>query len=97
MYLKYAHRQTLFLILNFFYSLKFGFLLFEENYQWNRCYMLNDSCISSTLKRVSLYMLKDGENLKDNQRNEISIRNIKLSEPKRRNRCIHSRIYVRAN
>ena len=59
--------------------------------------MLNDSCISSTWKRVSLYMLKDGENLKDNQRTEISIRTIKLSERKRRNRCIHSRIDVRAN
>ena len=40
-------------------------------------------------------MLKDGENLKDNQRKEISIRN-KLSEGTSRNRCIHSRIYVRA-
>ena len=41
-------------------------------------------------------MLKDGENLKDNQRNEISIRNIKLSERTSRNRCIHRRIDVRA-
>ena len=41
-------------------------------------------------------MLKDGENLKDNQRKEISIRNIKLSEGTSRNRCIHSRIDVRA-
>ena len=30
-----------------FYLMKFGFLLFEENYHWNRCYMLNDSYISS--------------------------------------------------
>ena len=48
------------------------------------------------LKTSSLSMLKDGENLKDNQRKEISIRNIKLSEVTSRNRCIHSRIYVRA-
>ena len=41
-------------------------------------------------------MLRDGENLKDNQRNEITIRNIKLSECTNRNRCIHSRIDVRA-
>ena len=41
-------------------------------------------------------MLKDGEKLKDNQRKEISIRNIKLSEGTSRNRCIHSRIDVRA-
>ena len=41
-------------------------------------------------------MLKDGENLKDNQRKMISIRNIKLSEGKSRYRCIHSRIDVRA-
>ena len=41
-------------------------------------------------------MLKDGENLKDNQKKEISIRNIKLSEGTSRNRCIHSRIDVRA-
>ena len=42
-------------------------------------------------------MLKDGENLKDNQRNEISIiRNIKLSERTSRNRRTHSRIDVRA-
>ena len=41
-------------------------------------------------------MLKDGENLKDNQRKEISIRNIKLSEGTSRNRCIHRRIDVRA-
>ena len=41
-------------------------------------------------------MLKDGENLKDNQRKEISITNIKLSEGTSRNRCTHSRIYVRA-
>ena len=39
-------------------------------------------------------MLEDGENVKDNQRKEISIRNIKLSECTSRNRCIHSRIYV---
>ena len=32
---------------------------------------------------------------KDNQRKEISIRNIKLSECTSRNRCIHSRIDVR--
>ena len=74
--------------------MKFGFLLFEEKYQWNRCYMLNDSYISSAWKRVGLYMLKEGE--KDNPRNEISIRNIKLSEHMSRNRCIHSRIHVRA-
>ena len=41
-------------------------------------------------------MLKDEENYKDNQRNEISIRNIKLSECTSRNCCIHSRIDVRA-
>ena len=41
-------------------------------------------------------MLKDGENLKDNQRKESSIRNIKLSEGTSRNRCIHSKIDVRA-
>ena len=40
-------------------------------------------------------MLEDGENVKDNQRKEISIRNIKLSECTSRNRCIHSSIYVR--
>ena len=40
-------------------------------------------------------MLKDGENVKDNQRKEISIRNIKLSERTSRNRCIYSRIDVR--
>ena len=27
------------------YLMKFGFLLFEENYQWDRCYILNDSCV----------------------------------------------------
>ena len=41
-------------------------------------------------------MLKDGENLKYNQRKEISIRNIKLSEGTSRNRCIQSGIDVRA-
>ena len=41
-------------------------------------------------------MLKDGENLKDNQRNEISISNIKLSERTSKNRCIHRRMDVRA-
>ena len=41
-------------------------------------------------------MLKDGENLKDNQRKETSIRNIKLSERTSINRCSHSRIDVRA-
>ena len=40
-------------------------------------------------------MLKDGENVKDNQRKDISIRNIKLSERTSRNRCIYSRIDVR--
>ena len=40
-------------------------------------------------------MLKDGENVKDNQRKEISIRNIKLSECTSRNRCIYSRRDVR--
>ena len=40
-------------------------------------------------------MLEDGENVKENQRKEISIRNIKLSECTSRYRCIHSRIYVR--
>ena len=40
-------------------------------------------------------MLKDGENVKDNQRKEISIRNIKLSEHTSRHRCIYSRIDVR--
>ena len=40
-------------------------------------------------------MLKDGENVKDNQRKEISIRYIKLSERTSRNRCIYSRIDVR--
>ena len=33
--------------------------------------------------------------MKDNQRKEISIRNIKLSEFTSRNRCIDSRIDVR--
>ena len=41
-------------------------------------------------------MLKDGENLKDIPRNEISIKNIKLSERTSRIRCIHNRIDVRA-
>ena len=41
-------------------------------------------------------MLKDGKNLKDNQRNKISISKIKLSERTSRNRCIHSSIVVRA-
>ena len=41
-------------------------------------------------------MLKDRENLKDNLRKEISARNIKLSEGTSRDRCIHSRIDVRA-
>ena len=41
-------------------------------------------------------MMKGGENVKDNQRKEISIRNLKLSEVTSRNRCIHSRIDVRA-
>ena len=41
-------------------------------------------------------MMKGGENVKDNQRKEISIRNLKLSEGTSRNRCIHSRIDVRA-
>ena len=41
-------------------------------------------------------MLKDGENLKDHQQNEISIRNIDLSDSTSRTRCIHSRIDVRA-
>ena len=86
LHLTFDHRQTLFLIL---YLMKFGFLLFEENYQWTRCYMSNDSFICSAWKRVDLYKLKDGENLKDDQRNEISIRNIKLSERKSRSRCIH--------
>ena len=43
-------------------------------------------------------MLKDGENVKGNQRKEISIKNIKnikLSERTSRNRCIYSRIDVR--
>ena len=40
-------------------------------------------------------MLKDGENVKDDQRKEISIRKIKLSERTSRNRCIYSRIDVR--
>ena len=31
----------------FLYLMKFGFLLFEENYQLNRLCMLNDSYISS--------------------------------------------------
>ena len=39
-------------------------------------------------------MLKDRENVKDNQRKEISIRNIKLSERTSRNRCIYSKIGV---
>ena len=49
MYLNFAHRQPLFLILIFFfhYLMKFGLLLFEENYQLNRLCMLNDSYISS--------------------------------------------------
>ena len=74
--------------------MKFGFLLFEENYQRNRCFMSNDSYFSPVSKRVGLYMLKDGEKIKDNQRNEISIRNIKSSERTSRNRCIHSRIDI---
>ena len=41
-------------------------------------------------------MMKGGENVKDNQRKEISIRNLKSSEGTSRNRCIHSRIDVRA-
>ena len=41
-------------------------------------------------------MMKGGENVKDNQRKEISIRSLKLSEGTSRNRCIHSRIDVRA-
>ena len=41
-------------------------------------------------------MMKGGENVKDNQRKEISIRKLKLSEGTSRNRCIHSRIDVRA-
>ena len=41
-------------------------------------------------------MIKGGENVKDNQRKEISIRSLKLSEGTSRNRCIHSRIDVRA-
>ena len=41
-------------------------------------------------------MMKGGENVKDNQRKEISIRNLKLSEGTSRNRSIHSRIDVRA-
>ena len=41
-------------------------------------------------------MMKGGENGKDNQRKEILIRNLKLSEGRSRNRCIHSRIDVRA-
>ena len=41
-------------------------------------------------------MMKGGENVKDNQRKEISIRNLKLSKGTSRNRCIHSRIDVRA-
>ena len=41
-------------------------------------------------------MMKGGENVKDNQRKRISIRNLKLSEGTSRNRCIHSRIDVRA-
>ena len=48
------------------------------------------------LERVGLCMLKDEDNLKDNQRNEISIRNIKLSERTSRNHSINSRIDVRA-
>ena len=39
-------------------------------------------------------MMKCGENFKDNQRKEISIRNIKLSEGTSRNRRIHSRIVL---
>ena len=39
-------------------------------------------------------MLKSPENFNDNQRNEISIRNIKLSERTSRNRYIHSRTDV---
>ena len=40
--------------------------------------------------------MKDGENFKDNQRKEISIRNIDVSEGTSKNCCIHSRIDVRA-
>ena len=76
--------------------MQFGFLLFEENYQLNRFYMLNESFMSSAGKRVASYMLKDPENFDDNQRNKISIRNIKLSERTSRNHCIHSRTDVTA-
>ena len=41
-------------------------------------------------------MMKGGENVKDNQGWEFLIRNLKLSEGTSRNRCIHSRIDVRA-
>ena len=41
-------------------------------------------------------MIKGGENVKDNQRKGISIRNLKLSEGTSRNRCINSRLDVRA-
>ena len=41
-------------------------------------------------------MMKGGENVKDNQGREISIRNLKLSEGTSRNCCIHIRIHVRA-
>ena len=50
----------------------------------------------NALKRVGLCMMKGGENVEDNQRKGISIRNIKLSEGTSRNRYIHSRIDVRA-
>ena len=41
-------------------------------------------------------MMKGEENVKDNQRKEISIRDLKLSEGTSRNRCIHSCIDVKA-
>ena len=49
MYLNFAHRQPALIpdIDFFLYLMKFGFLLFEENYQLNRLFMLNDSYISS--------------------------------------------------
>ena len=56
------------------------------------------------IKAITIHALKTGrfmyddggENDKDNQRKEISIRNLKSSEGTSRNRCIHSRIDVRA-
>ena len=56
------------------------------------------------IKAITIHALKtgrfmydeSGENVKDNQRKEILIRNLKLSEGTSRHRCIHSTIDDRA-